>query len=190
MSLIKQRDINILVPIKHRLQNMCPFITQTLKKCTVLHVYYTQVLLVSYPVVSDSLWPHGLQQARPTCPSPSPRACPSSCSLHWWCCSAISSSDALFSPSALDLSKHQGLSQWVASLHHMTKILELQLQHQSLPVNIQGWSSLRLTNLISLLSQGLSGVFSSTAVQRHQLFGILPSLQSNSQNHAGPLGRP
>ena len=49
--------------------------------------------------------------------------------VHWWCCSAISSSDALFSPSALNLSKHQGLFQWVVSLHHMTKILELQLQH-------------------------------------------------------------
>ena len=31
------------------------------------------------------------------CPSPSPRVCPSSCSLHWWCCPGISSSNALFS---------------------------------------------------------------------------------------------
>ena len=43
-----------------------------------------------------------------------------------------------------------------------------------LPVNIQGWSPLRLTGLISLLSKGLSGVFSSTIVRRHQFFGILP----------------
>ena len=48
------------------------------------------------------------------------------------------------------------------------------------PVNIQSWSPLRLTGLISLLSKGLWGVFSSTAVRRHQFFGILPSLQSSS----------
>ena len=42
-----------------------------------------------------------------------------------------------------------------------------------LPVNIQGWSPLRLTGLISLLSKGLSEVFSSTTVQRHRFFGIL-----------------
>jgi len=40
---------------------------------------------------------HGLQNARPPCPSPSPKVCPSSCPLHWWCHPAISSSDALLS---------------------------------------------------------------------------------------------
>ena len=39
----------------------------------------------SHSVVSDSLRPHGLQHARLPCPSPSPRVCPSSCLLHWWC---------------------------------------------------------------------------------------------------------
>ena len=48
-------------------------------------------------VVSDSLWPHGLQHARPLCPSPSPEVCPSSCSLYQWCCPALSFSDTLFS---------------------------------------------------------------------------------------------
>ena len=47
------------------------------------------------------------------------------------------------------------------------------------PVNMQGWSPLRLTGLISLLSKGLLGVFSSTTVRRHQFFGVLPSLQSS-----------
>ena len=55
------------------------------------------LLLFSRPVMSDSLWPHGLQHARPPCLSPSPRFCPSLCSLHWWCHPAISSSNALFS---------------------------------------------------------------------------------------------
>ena len=55
------------------------------------------LLLFSHPVMSDSLWPNGLQHARPPCPSPSPGVCPSSCSLHQWCHPAISSSDTLFS---------------------------------------------------------------------------------------------
>ena len=53
-------------------------------------------LLFTRPVLSDSLWPCGLQHAWPPCPSPSPRVCPSSCSLHRWCHPAISSSDTLF----------------------------------------------------------------------------------------------
>ena len=82
------------------------------------------------------------------------------------------------SPSALNLSQHQGLFQWVSFSHQMTKILELQLQHQS----FQSWSPLRLTGLISLLCKGLSGVFSSTTVQKHQFFRVLPSLWSRSHN--------
>ena len=82
-------------------------------------------------------------------------------------------------PSALNLSQHQGLFQWVVYLHQVTKILEL-----------QDWTPLRLTSLISLLSKGLSGVFSSTIVRKHQFIGVLPSLQSSSHSHAWPLGRP
>ena len=52
------------------------------------------------------------------------------------------------------------------------------------------WSPLRLTGLISLLSKGLSGVFSSTTVWRHQFFGVLPSLRSSSHNCMWPPGRP
>ena len=84
------------------------------------------------------------------------------------------------SPSAVSLSQHQGLFQTVICLHQMTKILELQLQHQSFRWNTQSWSPLRLTGLISLLSKGLLWVFSSTTVWRHQFFGVLPSLQSST----------
>ena len=54
-----------------------------------------------------------------------------------------------------------------------------------LPMSIQGWLPLRLTGLISLQSKGLSRVFSSTTVQKHQFFGTLPSLRSSSHlaNH-------
>ena len=57
-------------------------------------------------------------------------------------------------------------------------------------VNIQGWYPLRLTGLISLLSKGLSRVFSSTTVQKHQFFGVLPSLQFCFHSLTWPLGRP
>ena len=88
------------------------------------------LLLFSRPVMSDSLWPHGLQHARPPCLSPSPRFCPSLCSLHWWCHPAISSSNALFS-FCVQSFPASGIFQWVICSHQMTKILELQLQHQS-----------------------------------------------------------
>ena len=55
------------------------------------------------------------------------------------------------------------------------------------PMSIQGWFPLRLTGLISLLSKGLSGIFSSTTVQRHQFLGILPFLWSGSHNRMWPL---
>ena len=92
------------------------------------------------------------------------------------------------SPSALSLSQQQGLFQWVDCLYQMTKILDASAS--VLPMNIQGWFPLRLTGLVSLLSKGFSGVFSSTRVQRHQFFGTLSSVWSSSQNHIWPLGRP
>ena len=49
-----------------------------------------------------------------------------------------------------------------------------------LPVNIQGWFPPGLTGLISLQSKGLSSVFSSTTVRRHQFFGTQPFLLSTS----------
>ena len=52
-----------------------------------------------------------------------------------------------------------------------------------LPMSVQGWFLLRLTGLISSLSKGLWGVFSSTTVQRHQFFGTLPSLWSSFHSH-------
>ena len=56
----------------------------------------------SHSVVSDSLWPHGMQHSRLPCPSPTPRACSNSCSLSRWCYSTILSSyHPLLLPSAL-----------------------------------------------------------------------------------------
>ena len=86
------------------------------------------------------------------------------------------------SPPALSLSQHQGLFQWIGALHQVLKVLELQLQHQSFQW-IFRVDFLGLTDLISLLSNGLWRVFSSTKIQKHQLLSAQPSLRSNSHIH-------
>ena len=119
-------------------------------------------------------------------PSPSSGVCPSSCLLHQWLHPAILFSDALFScPRSFPASGTFPMSWLFTSNEQNTGALA-----SVLPGNIEGWSSLRLTGLFSLLSKGLWGVFSSSTVQRHQFFGVLPSLWSNSPNHTWPLGRP
>ena len=88
----------------------------------------------SLSVVSDSLQPHESQHARPPCPSPTPGVYSNSCPLSQWCHPAISSSVIpflLLPPPAPNPSQHQGLFQWVNSLHEVAKVLEFQPQHQS-----------------------------------------------------------
>ena len=58
---------------------------------------FKDLLLFSGSVVSNCLWPHGLQHARLPCPSPSPGACSNSCPLSQWCHPTISSSAARLS---------------------------------------------------------------------------------------------
>ena len=59
-----------------------------------------------------------------------------------------------------------------------------------LPMNIQGWFPLGLTDLISLQSKGLSRVFSSIKIQNHQFFSTQTSLWSNSRMYAWLLEEP
>ena len=80
------------------------------------------------------------------------------------------------SPPAFNLPQHQGLFKWVSSLHQVDKVLEFQLSATVLPMNIQDWFPLGWTGWISLQSKGLSRVFSSTTVQKHQFFGAELSL--------------
>ena len=78
------------------------------------------------------------------------------------------------SPPAFNLSQHQGLFQWVGSLHQVLKVLGASASASVLPRSIQGWFPLGLTDSISLLSNGLSRVFSSTSVRKHRFFGTQP----------------
>ena len=89
------------------------------KDIHIVFVFHFRSVQFSCSVVSDSLWPHGLQHTRPPCPSPTPRACSNSCPLSRWCHPTISSSVVPFS-SCLHLSRHQGLFQWVSS-HQVAK---------------------------------------------------------------------
>ena len=78
----------------------------------------SQSVQFSCSVVSNSLRPHGLQHARPPCPSPTPRVYSNSCH---WIGDAIQPPHALSTPSppAFNLSQHQGLFKWVSSSHQV-----------------------------------------------------------------------
>ena len=139
-------------------------------------IYAGKSVLFSHSVTSNSLRPHGLQHTRPPCPSPTPGAYSNSCPLNQWCHPTISSSVVPFS-SHLQSFPPSGLFKWVSSSHQVAKVLEFQLQHQSFQWIFRTWFPLGWTSWISLLSKGLSRVFSKTTVQKHQLFGTQLSLQ-------------
>ena len=90
---------------------------------------HIQSVQFSCSVVSNSLWPHESQHTRPPCPSPTPGAHSNSHPLSRWC-HLPSHSPLSSSPPVPNPSQHQGLFQWVNSLHDVAKILEFQLQHQ------------------------------------------------------------
>ena len=121
-------------------------------------------------VVSDSLRPHGLQHAKLLCPSPTPGACPNSHPSSQWCHPTISTSVIPFSscPQSFPASGSFQMSQLFASCGQSTGA---PASASVLPMNIQDWFPLRLNGWISLLSKGLSRVFSNTTVQKHQFFG-------------------
>ena len=127
------------------------------------------------------LQPHGLQHPRLPCPSPSPGAFSNSCPLSQWCHPIISSSVVPFSClQSFPLSGSFQMSQFFASGGQSIRV---SASASVLPMNIQDWFPLGGTSLISLQSQGLSGVFSNTAAQKHQFFGAQLSLWPNSHIH-------
>ena len=117
-------------------------------------------------VASDSLRPHGLQHTRPPCPSPSPRVCSNSCLSSRWCYLTISSSVVPF-PSCLQSLLASGSFPVSWFFVSGGQSIGTSASASVLPMNVQGWSPLGLTGLISLLSKGLSRVFSGTPVQKH-----------------------
>ena len=129
--------------------------------------------------MSNSLQPHGLQHAKPPCPSPIPGVYSSSCPLSRWCHPTISSSVIPFSfcLQSFPASGSFQMSQFFAS---GGQSIGASASASVLPMNIQDWFLLGWTGWISLQSKGLSRVFSNTTVQKHQFFGTQLSLWSNS----------
>ena len=143
---------------------------------------YLQGLLLSFScqVVSAPLQPHGRQHTKLLCPLLSPWVCSHSCPLSWWCSLTISFSATLFS-SCLQSFPASGSFPVSQLFTPGGQSIGASASASVLPVNIQSWFPLGLTGLISLLSKGLSRVFSSTTIQKHQFFGTQPSLWSNFQ---------
>ena len=137
------------------------------------------LLLFSHQVVFNSLWSHGLQHARLPCPSSSSGVSSNSCPLSQWCHPTISFSVALFSscPQSFPEPRSFPMSLLFAS---GGQSVGASASASVLPMNTQGWFPLGLTGLISLLSKGLSRVFSNTTIQKQQFFSAQPSLWSNS----------
>ena len=136
----------------------------------------------SHSVVPNSLLLHGLQHARPPCPSPTPGVYSNSCPSSRWYHPTISSSVIPFSShlQSLPASGSFPMSWFFAS---GGQSIRASASASVLPVNIQRWFPLGWTGWISLQSKGLSRVFSNTTVQKHQFFGTQLSLWSNSHIH-------
>jgi len=144
----------------------------------------------SRSVVSDSLWPHEPQNARPPCPSPTPRVHSNSRLLNRWCHLAISSSVFPFSscPQSLPASEFFPMSQlfaWGGQSIGVSALASL------LPKNIQQWSPLEWTGWISFQSKGLARVFSNTTFQKHHSLALsflhsptLTSIHDHWKNHS------
>ena len=133
-------------------------------------IVYNVFVQFSHSVMSDSLWPHGLQHARLPCPSPTHGVYSISCPLSWWCHPTISSS-------VIPLSSHLQSLPTSGSFPRTSggPSTGVSASASVLPMNIQDWSS-EWTGWISLLSKGLSRIFFNTTVQKHQFFGAQLSL--------------
>ena len=117
--------------------------------------FFILLLLFSSSLMSNSLWLHGLQQARLPCPSPSPGACLNSCPLSRWCHPTTSSSVVPFSSYTQSC---QASGCFPINRFFTSGGQSIGASASVLPMNIQGWFPLGLTGLISLLSKGLSRV--------------------------------
>ena len=117
-----------------------------------------------------------------------PGVYPNSCPLSWWYHLTISSSATpSFCFQSFPASGSFPMSQLFTS---GGQSIRASTSASVFPGNIQGWFPLGLTDLISLQFKGLSRVFSSTTVRKHQLFSAQPSLWSNSHIRIWLLEKP
>ena len=121
------------------------------------------------------------------CPSPTPRDCSDSCRWSPWCHPTISSSVIPFS-SCLQPFPESG--SFPKSQFFTPSGLSFGASAPVLPMNIQDWFPLGWTDWISLQSKGLSRIFSTTTVQKHEFFSVQLCLWSNSHIHTWLLEKP
>ena len=122
----------------------------------------------SHSVMSDSLWPHEPQHARPPCPSPTPRVHPNPCLSSQWCHPTTLSSVIPFSscPQSFPTSGSFQMNQLFTS---GGQDIGVSASASVFPMNTQDWSLLGWIGWISLQSKGLSRIFYNTTAQKHQL---------------------
>ena len=134
--------------------------------------YWVNSVQFSHSVMSDSLWHHEPQHARPPYPSPTPRVHPNPCSLSRWYHPTISSSVVPFfsCPQSFPASGSFQTNQLFASGGQSIRV---SASTSVLPMNTQDWSPLGWTGGICFQSKGVSSVFSNTTVQKHQFFSAL-----------------
>ena len=131
----------------------------------------------SCSVVSNSLWPHGLQHARLPCPSPTPRACSNSCPSSQWCHPSISSS---FVPFSSCPQSFPALGSFPVSHLFLSggQTIGASASASVLPMNIQDWFPLGLTvteyKIGSLSNTWFANIFFSSVAR---LFIFLTVLQ-------------
>ena len=120
----------------------------------------------SRSLTSNSLRPHGLQNARLPCPSPTPRVYSNSCpSNHRWCHPTISSS---VTPFCSCLQSFPASGSLPMSQFFTSGVQSIGVSASEIPLELNG--------LISLQSKGLSRIFSNTTVQKYQFFSAQLSL--------------
>ena len=129
----------------------------------------------SFAQLCLTLWPHGLQHTRLSCPSPAPGVYSNSCPFSQWCHPTFSSSVIPFS-SCLQSFPVSGSFPITQFFTLGGQSIGASVSASVLPMNIQDWFPLVLSGLISLQSKGLSRVFCNTTVRKHKFFGAQLSL--------------
>ena len=139
--------------------------------------------LFSCSVMADSLRSRGLQHNRLPFPSPSPGICSNSCPPSQWCHPTISSSVILLF-SCLQSFPTSGSFPMSQLFPSGGQSIGASTSASVLPRNSQGWFPLELTGLISLLSKGLSKVFSSTDWKYQTMVLSLTSVHNYWKHHS------
>ena len=156
-SLISLKNYNYIYSVVFSIFSNVYWLSEFLTYFLSLSNFSTSVQF-NHSVVSDSLWPHGLQHVRPPRPSPAPRVYWNSCPLSQWCHPAVSSSVVPFSsrlqsfPTSVSFQMNQFFTSGGQSIGVSASASVLQM-------NIQDWSPLEWTGWIFLHSKRLSRFF-------------------------------